>query len=377
MSKKILFIHNRLVCGGAERALFSLINLLDKEKYEITVFVLNDGGEWESKFCEAGIHIIHSYSRQIEGRIIRNWLLRRRISYARAHKGKNLIHIASGRCFDLVIGYHVQAAFMDAGTELDAPKIRYIHGDARQDLVLRGNLLASHEQLKKCDCVICVSETAKQAFEEITGIKGKAIVCYNPIQSDVIKAGARVALDVAVPEKYICAVGRLSAEKGFSRLIRIHKRIIDDGIAHSLVIVGDGPERDNLLALIDELGVQKSVILTGYRSNPYCYMARSLFTVCSSFTEGLPVIGMESLCLGVPIVSAYPSVGELFDSECCGIITENDDNSLELGIRKMLADQVFYGKAKRGAQKRSKAFDTEVMIKKVEQIYDDLLDNTK
>ena len=92
------------------------------------------------------------------------------------------------------------------------------------------------------------------------------------------------------------------------------------------------------------------------------------FVVCSSFTEGLPVIAMEALCLGVPMVAAVPSVGEAFGEETCGLITENDNASLMAGIRKMLTDEEFYAKAKEGAMRRSSFFDGRRMAAEVEDM---------
>ena len=120
--------------------------------------------------------------------------------------------------------------------------------------------------------------------------------------------------------------------------------------------------------LVNALEVQDTVILAGYQSNPYPYMKQSKFLVSSSFTEGLPVISMEAMCLGIPMVSAVPSIGETFGEEMCGIVTENDNRSLEAGIRKMLTDEAFYAEAKNGAMKRSHFFDGTRMVKEVEQM---------
>jgi glycosyltransferase involved in cell wall biosynthesis len=103
-------------------------------------------------------------------------------------------------------------------------------------------------------------------------------------------------------------------------------------------------------------------------------MKNSLFTVCSSFTEGLPVVSMESICLGVPIVSSYPSVSEIFGNEQCGIITENDDDSLYDGIYKMLTDSEFYNKALASTKEKSNYFSGERMVREVENIYCKLLE---
>lgn len=374
--KKLLFIHVKLVCGGAENALFNLLNLLDRSKYDISVFVLQDGGEWEQKFKDAGIRVIHSYDRLLPGRRIRNFVLRKRIDYTRKHFGKGLIHLATGEKYDLVVDYHSIAYFKQICRNVPGKKIKYIHGDVATNQPLRGFIDAISGELNGYDRLICVSEAAKAALAERTGLGELCQVCYNPIDSrQIVDKAAEQVCDLP-KMKYICAVGRLSPEKGFSRLIRIHKVLYDQGLEHSLVIVGDGPEREVLDTLVAELDCQDSVVLTGYRSNPYPYMKNSLCTVCSSFTEGLPVIAMESLCLGIPIVSAYPSVGELFGNECCGIITENDDDSLEEGIRKMLSDPEFYRRAKAGAEKRSAAFSADNMIKQVEQIFDTVMEET-
>ena len=118
---------------------------------------------------------------------------------------------------------------------------------------------------------------------------------------------------------------------------------------------------------------QDTVILAGYQSNPYPYMKQSKFLVSSSFTEGLPVIAMEALCLGIPLVSSVPSVEEIFGEEECGLITENDNKSLVEGIRKMLTDETYYQKIKSGAERRSIFFDGQRMVREVEQIFLDMM----
>lgn len=372
--KKLLFIHVKLVCGGAENALFNLLNLLDKTKYDISVLVLQDGGEWEQKFRDAGIRVIHLFDGQIPGRYLRNFFLRKRINGARGRYGKGLIPLVIKEKYDLIVEYHNLAAYKAVCAGIPERRIKYIHGDVGTNQTLRGLIAATREHLPEFQRVICVSQEARRSFDAMTGLGDRSCVCYNPIDSSrILERSGENPGDI--PEgKYICAVGRLSAEKGFARLIRIHKNLCNQGLEHRLVIVGDGPEKAALEALVEELDCGDSVVLTGYRSNPYPYMKNSFFTVCSSFTEGLPVIAMEAMCLGIPMVSSYPSVGELFGDECCGIITKCDNKSLEAGIRKMLTDADFYKQAKLGAEKRSGAFSSRVMVRQVEEIYDSVME---
>ena len=59
---KVVFVHYKLVCGGAEQALFDLISLMDKTKFDITVFGQCPGGAWDEKFRDAGIRVLYDYS---------------------------------------------------------------------------------------------------------------------------------------------------------------------------------------------------------------------------------------------------------------------------------------------------------------------------
>ena len=59
---KIVFLTYKLVCGGAEKALYDLITLMDKDKFDIRVFVQKPGAEWDQKFLDAGIHLVYDYS---------------------------------------------------------------------------------------------------------------------------------------------------------------------------------------------------------------------------------------------------------------------------------------------------------------------------
>ena len=101
-------------------------------------------------------------------------------------------------------------------------------------------------------------------------------------------------------------------------------------------------------------------------------MKHSRFLVSSSYTEGLPVIAMEALCLGVPMVTPIDSVGEVFGGETCGLITENTNPALEDAIARMLTDEAFYQQTVQGAKNRSAYFDGTRMIQEVEAMFEEL-----
>lgn len=373
---KILFIHNKLVCGGAEQALFDLVTLMDKTKFDITVLVQYDGGIWEDKFRQVGIRVVSIWDCQKKSynplAKLQNRYKRKKIVKALQDDGEGLLDVCLKEDFDIIVAYN-GSTLQKMCFSKKSKTVKYIHGDVATNLEFRKNTLNILDTICRFDRIICVSDRAKLSFERITETRKGVVRHYNPLDSEKVYRMSLQEVNIQNRIPYICAVGRLAKEKGYDRLIRIHKQLINEGICHRLIIVGDGPEKENLSCLVTAENVGESVTMVGYQENPYPYISNSKFLVCSSYTEGLPVIAMESLVLGVPIVSAAPSVEEIFGGEKCGLITENDDSSLEAGIRKMLSDESFYQEIKKGAERRSSFFDGKCMVKEIEDEFISLI----
>ena len=372
----ILFVQHKLVCGGAEQALFDLIGLLDKTRFEAKIFVQNPGGEWEQKFRDAGIELIYDYScRQPTWNPIKKLSnLSKKIRTQKAYDagGEGLLDVCLPNWADIVVSYnvwyHEEMVFAR-----NAKTVKYVHGDPGTNPDYRNEAENHRELLSRFDRIVCVSNSAWNAFRRLSGLERGVELHYNPMNSENVRRLAEAEANLPDSDlPYICAVGRLSAEKAFERLIVIHKRLLERGIAHRLVIVGDGPDGDFLRRLIRAMGLEDTVIMAGYQPNPYPYMKHSRFLVSSSYTEGLPVIAMEALCLGVPMVTPIDSVGEVFGGESCGLITENTNPALEDAIARMLTDEVFYRQTVQGAKNRSAYFDGTRMIQEVEAMFEEL-----
>lgn len=372
----ILFVQHKLVCGGAEQALFDLIGLLDKTRFEAKIFVQNPGGEWEQKFRDAGIELIYDYScRQPTWNPIkklRNLSKKNRTRKAYDAGGEGLLDVCLPHWADIVVSYNVwYHEEMVFGR--DVKTVKYVHGDPGTNPDYRNEAENHRELLRRFDRIVCVSNSAWNAFRQLSGLTQGVELHYNPMNSENVRRLAEAEADLPGSDlPYICAVGRLSTEKAFERLIVIHKRLLERGIAHRLVIVGDGPDGDFLRRLIRAMGLEETVIMAGYQPNPYPYMKHSRFLVSSSYTEGLPVIAMEALCLGVPMVTPIDSVGEVFGGETCGLITENTNPALEEAVARMLTDEKFYRQTVQGAKNRSAYFDGTRMIQEVEAMFEEL-----
>ncbi len=132
-------------------------------------------------------------------------------------------------------------------------------------------------------------------------------------------------------------VARLSPEKGQIGLIESFSEIIKRGIDAELVIVGDGPDQERIRKRIESLELSLRVLLSGRAAEAEALerIAGADILVLSSFMEGLPVVLMEALAMGVPVIApAIAGVPELVEHRVSGL-TFAAGNWVELAERMM------------------------------------------
>ncbi len=105
----------------------------------------------------------------------------------------------------------------------------------------------------------------------------------------------------------VVCVGRLAEQKGQLVLIEAAARLAADGTPFELALAGDGPMRAEIEAAVREHGLERHVRITGWLSNDAVRgeMAAARLVVLPSFAEGLPVVLMEALALGRPVVTTF------------------------------------------------------------------------
>jgi glycosyltransferase involved in cell wall biosynthesis len=106
--------------------------------------------------------------------------------------------------------------------------------------------------------------------------------------------------------RLVC-VGRICEQKGQLLLIEAAAKLRDLGERFELILVGDGDMRRELESLIAQHGLDEMVTITGWASGEEVrnYLVGARAMVLPSFAEGLPVVIMEALALGRPVVSTY------------------------------------------------------------------------
>lgn len=143
-----------------------------------------------------------------------------------------------------------------------------------------------------------------------------------------------------VSKNQLVTVGRLSTEKGQFILLKALSILAREGVQFKMVIAGDGPLRPQLENGIRELGLEKQVELAGWRSNAQVRAlirgARAL--VLPSLAEGLPVVLMEALALGRPVITTYVAgIPELVTDRTCGwLVPAGSVEQLAVAIKQCL-----------------------------------------
>lgn len=154
---------------------------------------------------------------------------------------------------------------------------------------------------------ICVSEQLKKFILEIE--KSAQVICsHNFLDFAEIRTLAEKPV-TGLPEKYIVNVGRLVSVKSQELLIKTMPLLPEE---LSLVLVGDGKNRQNLQNLARSCKCEKRVIFAGSQNNPYPYIKHAKALVHTSQKEGFGMIFLESLILDTPVV-ATESIGGMRD----------------------------------------------------------------
>ncbi len=176
---------------------------------------------------------------------------------------------------------------------------------------------------RRADAIVAVSRAIEQELRDSYGVPGSIIsVIPNLYDATSIRNAAADPLppDLAwlSTRSFVATVGALASHKGQLELIHAVAKVRRSVPSVELVIVGDGPGRSALLALIAELGLQEAVHLVGFRDNPHAIVARARVFALPSHFEGFPNALVEAMLCRIPVVATDCPTGPreiLGDSE--------------------------------------------------------------
>lgn len=364
--KKILFLIDSLTGGGAEKVLVNLVNNMDTEKYDITIETMFFNGV-NAQFLKPEIKLFCKKAPCFHG-----------VSHVLKRIPDTLLYkyfIGNAKYDVLVAFMHGASAKVISGCpDKNVKKYAWIHINEMEHGTI-WKFYPTREQTvnsyKRFDKVVAVSETVKEAFENYSHLGDKIVVKYNVNDIENIIAKSNEPFDKKTDKFYISTFGRLSTQKGFDRLIRIGKRLKNEGFNFEIHIFGKGEEQEILSSLIKVNGVNDTVFLDGFTDNPYSVLKNSDLFVCSSLYEGLSTAMSEAVILGIPVVTTKVSGAEevLGKNNEYGIVTDNDEEALYSAMKKILEDKEYYNDYKNRVEKRKEFFDTSKAVEAVCELF--------
>ncbi len=166
--------------------------------------------------------------------------------------------------------------------------------------------------LRQADRIIAIAEGVRSDLIAGFGVEQNKIeVIYGSVDSGIARQMALEPVDQAwfsENSNLIALSGRLVVEKNQADLLRAFA-IVRKNASSRLVLVGDGPEKANLVRLARSLGIESHVLFTGFQSNPHKFIARSSVFAFPSLFEAQGLVLIESMAVGCPVVAYDCPVG--------------------------------------------------------------------
>lgn len=363
---KILFLIHDLGQGGAEKVLVNLVNNMGRSKFDISVTVLFGGGVNE-QFLAPDIHFHAVFPKEVPG----NSKLMKLLTPKQLHR------LCVKEHYDIEVSYleGPSARVISGCQDPDTKLVSWIHVEQHTMDKLAGSF-RSEQEARACynqfDQTVCVSQYVHDDFCQLLDFRKPCRVLYNTVESDKILAEAGApAPELADDGKIrLIAVGTLKQSKGYMRLLQILRRLRDEQYPVHLYILGIGPLQQEMEEYIHQNKLQDTVTLLGYQTNPYKYVSKCDLFVCASFAEGFSTAATEALIVGTSVCTVEVSGMKemLGENNKWGVVTENNEDALYQGIKRLLDSPDLLAHYKSQASLRGQNFRTEETVKDVEQM---------
>lgn len=199
----------------------------------------------------------------------------------------------------------------------------------------------------QCNVVLTYSEGAKKDLKH-HGVKKPIFVIPNGINEKTMKKVdsqevSRLKQQYGLDEKVVLYVGRISAEKSLDVLVKSFSYVLKKAPDTTLLIIGDGPVRKNIIGLCSNLQIEKNVVFTGNIPqekllNKGYFQVADVF-VTASTSELQPVSIIEAMYFGLPLVGVAKR-GALEMIQNVGLLSMPEDTeALAANILKVISDK--------------------------------------
>ena len=376
MSKKIKLLHviTHLPIGGAQDNTLYTIELLDKNKYDISLCCNLEGD-------------LVKRAKKIKGvRLFNNPFLCRDVSIYRDIKSFIFLYkLFNKEAFTIIHTHSSKAGFLArvAAKINNTPIIIHtVHGFAFNDFmnVFKKNFYIYVEKIlaKWTNVLVTVSNLNKKKIIDLNiANESKLKNIYSGIDLKLFtdKKNNELRKELNLKSRHILlgSVGRLSFQKDPITMINAFDIVVKRFSNAHLVLVGDGELRNDIIDRIDQLKLNDRIHLTGNKNSPWkIYHSLDLF-IMSSIYEGLGRSITEALSCGVPVVcTSVEGVPEIVRDNKTGILVPPKDViALADGVIKSLNNMEAAKKmARKGRKFVNDNFDVNKMVRDIDALYD-------
>ena len=243
---------------------------------------------------------------------------------------------------------------------LSVKHVCWEHFNFNSDLGKKGRRVARQLAARYCDSVVTLTERDKgywlQGTQHKSQITAIANPCPFPVQEYIKEENTKIVL----------AVGRLTYQKGFDMLldawIQVNKSMPD----WTLKIVGEGEDRAKLTNFIKKNKLTDSVELVGNTDDVGQYYKEAEIFCLSSRFEGFPMVLLETLAFGLPIVSFDCDTGpaEVLEDTGSILVPQSDTNKLALSLIDLMSDNQQRKKISIRSKEKAQIYQPENIINK-------------
>lgn len=235
---------------------------------------------------------------------------------------------------------------------------------------------------RDCQGIITNSNYLAQEIEKLMGNREKVKVVYPGVNWQQLNQpvadfeSQRNALGIGADDLVILSMGRLVKEKNYDAIIKIMPALLNLLPNVKYVIVGDGPELENLKALADQASLGNKVIFTGMVKNndsakAFYYQLAHVYVGVSAIAEGLGVSYLEAQACRTPVVASKHggSAEAVLDGQAGILVDPKDQEEIAKALFRILSDKELWEKMATAGQERMKQeFDWKTQAEKVKEI---------
>ena len=279
--------------------------------------------------------------------------------------------------YDIIVSYleGPTTRIVSGCTNTNTKLINWVHTEMNNISEFQKSYRSAKEMKKayeRYNVTIFVAKTTESSFKEKTKIKLKnSKVIRNIIDINEILSKSNEKIENEKEQITLVTLARLTQSKGYERLLKIHKRLLDEKIYNRLWILGEGEDRSKIENYIKQNSLENTVKLYGYQENPYKYLKQADIYVCASYIEGYSTAVTEALIVGKPIVTTNCSgMSEILENGKYGLIVENNDEDLYEGIKEMILNSTLRKKFENLAIERRTYFDIKNKVKELDELFE-------